>query len=79
MMKEISVFVDEENTETHSGFDLEDVSENELLLVLMHMAYLLHNKGFDMEETFGDILEALENVEPLEDDDYYAKPKGLLH
>lgn len=79
MMKELSVFVDEESAETHGGFDLEDVSDGEILLVMMHMAYLLYNKGFDMEDTFGEILEALENSEPLEDDGYYAKPHGLLH
>lgn len=79
MRKELSVFVDEENAETYSGFDLEDVTEDEILLVLMHMAYILHQKGFDMEEIFGDILEAMDTAEPLEDDDYYTKPHGLLH
>ena len=79
MMKELSIFVDEDTAETHSGFDLNEVSEDEIFLGMMHMAYVLQTKGFDMESTFKDILESLRTAEPLEDSCDYTKPHGLLH
>lgn len=62
MVKDVSILIDTENDSTHTNFDERDITENEIVLAMVHLSLMLNAKGIDLVDVFNGIIEVVEDA-----------------
>ena len=59
-MKNVSVLIDEENDNIHTNFNENEITENDIVLAILHLSFMLDAKGIDLIDVFNGIIECVD-------------------
>lgn len=62
MRKAITILVDDELSETYTGFDQGGATDDEIFGAMSHLACILYSRGILMDDVFAEIKDVLENT-----------------
>ena len=72
----VSVLVDLINSNTYTNFNEEEIEDDEIVLAILHLFYMLYFHGVDIEDVMDSISEAI--IDAREIDGEYEEPTMYL-
>ena len=72
----VSVLVDLINSSTHTNFNEEEIEDDEIVLAILHLFYMLYSHGVDIEDVMDSISEAIKEAQEI--DGEYEEPIRYL-
>lgn len=76
MTVNVSVLVDLISSSTHTNFNEEEIEDEEIILAILHLFYMLYSHGVDIEDVMDSISGAIKEVEEI--DGEYEEPAMYL-
>lgn len=76
MSVNVSVLVDLINSSTHTNFNEEEIEDDEIVLAILHLFYMLYSHGVDIEDVMDSISRAIKDAEEI--DGEYEEPITYL-
>lgn len=76
MTVNVSVLVDLINGSTHTNFNEEEIEDEEIILAILHLFYMLYSHGVDIEDVMDSISGAIKDAEEI--DGEYEEPAMYL-
>lgn len=76
MTVNVSVLVDLINGSTHTNFNEEEIEDEEIILAILHLFYMLYSHGVDIEDVMDSISGAIKEAEEI--DEEYEEPAMYL-
>ena len=72
----VSVLVDLINSSTHTNFNEEEIEDDEIVLAILHLFYMLYSHGVDIEDVMDSISGAIKEAQEI--DEEYEEPIRYL-
>lgn len=72
----VSVLVDLINSSTHTNFNEEEIEDEEIILAILHLFYILYSHGVDIEDVMDSISGAIKEAQEI--DEEYEEPIRYL-
>ena len=66
MTVNVSVLVDLINGSTHTNFNEEEIEDEEIILAILHLFYMLYSHGVDIEDVMDSISGAIKEAEEID-------------
>lgn len=76
MTVNVSVLVDLISSSTHTNFNEEEIEDEEIILAILHLFYMLYSHGVDIEDVMDSISGAIKEAEEI--DGEYEEPAMYL-
>lgn len=76
MTVNVSVLVDLINGSTHTNFNEEEIEDEEIVLAILHLFYMLYSHGVDIEDAMDSISGAIKEAQEI--DEEYEEPIRYL-
>ena len=76
MTVNVSVLVDLISSSTHTNFNEEEIEDDEIVLAILHLFYMLYSHGVDIEDVMDSISEAIRDAREI--DGEYEEPTMYL-